>query len=273
MQQPPANAPRLRLMGADMDPVTPAQVMAFIDRRVGKGRKGLVGNHNLHSLYLLPRDAGMRAFYDRADLIQIDSVPLIAWGRLLGQPVQRAHRSTYLDWRDQFWALASQRGWRVFLLGSGPGVAETMAARLRPRWPGATIAVRDGYFDHRADSPGNEAVIDAINDFRPDVILVGMGMPLQESWVSANEARLHTGVVLPVGGAFDYEAGVQIAAPRWLGRLGLEWLFRFAIQPKRLFTRYFVEPWSLMGAALGDVRAALADRRPRVVPGPGAPAR
>jgi len=95
------------------------------------------------------------------------------------------------------------------------------------------------------------------------VVLVGMGMPIQENWIAQNAHRLDQGVLLSVGGAFDYEAGVQIPAPRWLGRLGLEWLFRFAVQPKRLFRRYFVEPWSLIPVAVEDVRSAVAARRNR----------
>jgi len=247
-------------MGANLDPVTPSQVMAFISRRADKGRKGVVGNHNMHSLYLVRRSAAMRSFFRKADLIQIDSVPLILWAKLLGQPVERAQRSTYLDWRDQFWSLAAERGWRVFLLGAAPGVTEIMTERLRSYWPEVSVASHHGYFDHRPDSADNLAVIQAINAFRPDVVMVGLGMPLQEAWVAQNEERLASGVLLTVGGAFDYEAGVQIPAPRWIGQWGLEWLFRFAVQPRRLFTRYFVEPWSLIGVALEDVKASIAAR-------------
>jgi N-acetylglucosaminyldiphosphoundecaprenol N-acetyl-beta-D-mannosaminyltransferase len=260
MHQPITSTARLRLMGANLDPVTPSQVMAFIARRAERGRKGVVANHNMHSLYLTGRSALMRAFYQKADLIQIDSIPLILWGKLLGHPIERGHRSTYLDWRDQFWQEASERRWRVFLLGSCPGVACTMVERIQRFWPGVELDQHHGYFDQSPDSAENLAVVAQINAFAPDVILVGMGMPIQEAWICQNEERLNSGVLLSVGGAFDYEAGVQIPAPRWLGQIGLEWLFRFAIQPRRLFSRYFVEPWSLMGAAMQDVREAARSR-------------
>ena len=266
MHQPITTSARLSLMGGQLDPVTPEQVMAFIDRRASRGRKGVVANHNMHSLYLLRRNPSLHAFFAKADLIQIDSVPLILWGRMLGQPIERAHRSTYLDWRDRFWSLASERGWRVFLLGSAPGVADKAIARLKAFWPEVTFGSHHGYFDHRAESEQNRSVVDSINDFRPDVIMVGMGMPIQEAWIAQNEERLASGVILSVGGAFDYEAGVQIPAPRWLGQLGLEWLFRFAVQPRRLFSRYFVEPWGLMGVAMDDVRLAMSAGR-RAEPG------
>ncbi len=280
MHQPITTTARVSLMGADLDPVTPDQVMAFIDRRAGRGRKAVIGNHNLHSLYLLRANPGMRAFFAKADLIQIDSVPLILWGMALGQPVDWGHRSTYLDWHERFWLMASERGWRVFLLGSAPGVADKAIRRVQGRWPTVSLASHHGYFDHRAESDQNQAVLETINAFRPDVILVGMGMPIQEIWIAQNEERLATGVLLSVGGAFDYEAGVQIPAPRWIGRLGMEWLFRFVIQPRRLFSRYFIEPWGLVSVAMDDLRLARVSRRgetplarpPAINPGVSTPA-
>lgn len=264
MHQPTAPLARLTLMGEAMDPVTPVQVLGFVARQVERRRKGVIANHNLHSLYLTPRTPRMADFYDRADLIQIDSVPLILWGKLLGHPIELSHRSTYLDWRDQFWQLAAERGWRVFLLGSAPGVADAMADRVRTVWPQLIVETQQGYFDHAPDSAANTAVVERINAFRPDVVLVGMGMPLQERWIAENMDRLTSGVLFSVGGAFDYEAGVQTPAPRWLGMMGLEWLFRFAMQPRRLFRRYFFEPWSLAGALLDDLRRTPQGRHARV---------
>jgi N-acetylglucosaminyldiphosphoundecaprenol N-acetyl-beta-D-mannosaminyltransferase len=92
-------------------------------------------------------------------------------------------------------------------------------------------------------------VVEAINAYRPDIVLVGMGMPRQEIWVLENQAKLGPCVTFTVGGAFDYEAGVQRPSPRWMGQVGMEWLFRLMVDPQRLFTRYCVEPWHLLGPA------------------------
>ena len=138
---------RIRLLGAGMDAVTRGQVMAFTAGRVSEGRKTLVANHNLHSLALLGREPEMARFYALADLIEIDSMPLVAWGRLLGRKVGREHRNTYLDWREDFWRLAAEKRWRVFHLGCKPGVGAQAVARHSARWQGVTFAERDGYFD------------------------------------------------------------------------------------------------------------------------------
>lgn len=247
---------RVRLLGAEVDLITPAQMLAAVDRFVADGRNAVVANHNSHSLYLFRRSAAMQAFFAGADLVEIDSTPMIAWGRVLGLPVAPAHRCTYLDWRDDFWRLAARRSWRVFYLGGAPGVAETAADRLRAEWPGVQLAVRDGYFSD-ADSAG---VVDQIRAFDPHIVMVGMGMPRQETWIQANRGRFARGVFFSVGAAFDYEAGAQKAAPRWTGPLGVEWLWRLAGQPRRLAHRYLIEPWFLAPAAIEDLMALA--RRP-----------
>jgi N-acetylglucosaminyldiphosphoundecaprenol N-acetyl-beta-D-mannosaminyltransferase len=254
MRQLAVVAPRTKLLGADVDIVTSDEVIAFVAQAVESGNKAIVANHNLHSLQLARTDPRMATFYRTADLVEIDSMPLIFWGSLLGLPLSRRHRCTYLDWREAFWQAAARGGWRVFYLGGSPGVAEAAAQRLMSRWPGVVIETRNGFFDRTPGSADNLAVLGAINRFRPQALMVGMGMPIQEVWVRDNLDALPACPILTVGGAFDYEAGVQTAAPRLVGQLGLEWLFRLARQPRRLAARYLIEPWALIGPALADLR-------------------
>ena len=264
---------RIRCLGVVMDFVKPAEMLLFLRRAVQARTQVVIANQNSHSLYLGRRDAELRAFLESADLVQVDSMPVILWSRLLGRRARRFHRSTYLDWRDGFWTLAQAEGWRVTYLGGAPGVAEKAARRLRIDFPGVNLQVRDGYFDAAPGSAQNAAVVEMLNAYSPDVLLVGMGMPRQELWIAQNRARLNARALLPVGAAFDYEAGVQAEAPRWTGRLGIEWAYRLAKDPKRLFSRYCIEPWFLTGALLGDLIARLAEvRAPREAAAP-APAK
>ena len=258
----PAPPRRVRLLGGEVDLITPWDVLRRIDAAAAADDKPVViANHNAHSLFLLRRSESLQAFFAEADLIQIDSVPLILWGQLLGLPLKRAMRSTYLDWRDDFWRLAEARRWRVYYLGGAPGVAETAAAQLSARYPNVDLGYHHGYFEQRRDAVENREVQAEITEFDPHVLLVGMGMPLQEAWTRESRGSIRRGAILTVGAAFDYEAGTQAPAPRWTGALGLEWLARLIGQPTRLAGRYLVEPWSLIGPALGDIAAALA--RPR----------
>lgn len=244
---------RVEILGQKVDLVTAEQVLAFVADAAERRTGAVVANHNLHSMHLARRSTAMAAFYERADLIEVDSRPMLQWAALLGLPASKAHRCTYLDWREDFWRLASERSWQVFYLGGAPGVATKAAERLMRRWPGVKIAVHDGYYDKAEGSAGNQAVVEAINAFSPHVLFVGMGMPIQEEWILRHRTELDAGAILPVGAAFDYEAGVQTPAPRVLGELGLEWLFRLAHDPRRLFRRYMIEPWSLIGPAGADL--------------------
>ena len=252
---PAAQTPssRVKIMGQDMDLLCEGDLMMQIDRMVGLRRRFLIANHNLHSLYLVTRTPEMAKMYERADVIQIDSVPLIRFARMTGHPAELAHRLTYLDWRDSFWTMAHNRCWRVFYLGGAPDVAQSAMRRLALTYPDITFEARDGFFDIDTDGNENRIVLKQIDDFQPDVLLVGMGMPRQEMWIAANMDALPPCVILPVGAAFDYEAGVQNAAPRWMGQWGLEWLYRLCSDPKRLASRYLYEPWFLLKPALRDL--------------------
>jgi len=255
------SAERISALGVDIDLVRPEEVMHHVTEAVENGRSWCIANHNAHSVYLSQRDPEFAAFFETADVIELDSTPIIFFTQMLGLHSRPFHRCTYLDWREHFWSLAERRGWRVFYLGGEPGVADAAARKLTARYPGADIKTRDGYFDMSPGSAQNAQVLDEINAARPQILFVGMGMPRQEIWLMRNRHLLPPCVVFSVGAAFDYEAGVQVAAPRWIGRIGFEWLFRLAIAPRRLFGRYCVEPWFLVGPAMRDIAAAARSGR------------
>ena len=182
-----AQPARIRLLGAEMDVITASGVFDFTAARLRDGTGGLVANHNLHSLHLLRRKPELAAFFASADLIEIDSTPLIAWGRLMGHRLSSENRCTYLDWREAFWARANAEGWRVFHLGCAPEVGARGAAAIRQRFPGVQIAERNGFFDMTGAE--NETVLAQIAAYDPDVLLVGMGMPRQEQWITRHFER------------------------------------------------------------------------------------
>jgi N-acetylglucosaminyldiphosphoundecaprenol N-acetyl-beta-D-mannosaminyltransferase len=252
---------RVTILGQSMDLVKPEEVLHHIQQTVRQGEKSLIANHNLHSLYLMQKRLELGAFYDKADLIEVDSTPLLAFSRALGLHSRGFHRCTYLDWRDHFWSVANRQSWRVLSVGGAPGVGDEAARRLKLRYPEADIAIHHGFFDARSGSSENAAVLDRITAFQPHILFVGMGMPRQELWIADNFERLPDCVILSVGAAFDYEAGVQSAAPRWMGRAGIEWAYRLLHDPKRLFVRYCVEPWTLLPLALRDIRQARGRNR------------
>ncbi len=251
---------RVRLLGQTVDLVRPEEVLHNVETWIAEGRKAVVANHNLNSLALLQKHPELQGFFDRADLVEVDSTPLIHFAKALGLHGRAFHRCTYLDWRDHFWSLANRKGWRVMYLGGAPEVVETARSRLTQLYPRADITVRDGYFDATPGSAENTGVVEQVRALSPDILFVGMGMPRQEFWILNNLEALPNCVIFSVGAAFDYEAGAQAEAPRWMGRMGVEWLFRLVHDPRRLARRYLIEPWSLSGLIVRDIAAAVRRR-------------
>ena len=246
MEQRPA---AVRLLGLRVHLATLADLNEHVAGAIRHGRRSIVAHHNLNSLYHSRRDPRVRAFYREADLVHVDGMAVVAIGRLLGLPLRRVHRTTYVDWVWPLMRRAAADGWRVFYLGGRPGVAQRAAERLRESLPGLEIETAHGYFEFGFDRRDDELVVEKINAFRPHVLMVGMGMPRQERWILHRFDELDANAILQSGACFDYVAGAIPTPPRWLGRFGLEWLYRLACEPGRLWRRYLVEPW-LVGAWL-----------------------
>ena len=182
-----------------------------------------------------------------ADLRVPDGVGVLLAARLLGRPL--AERVTGSDGLYRICQRAAREGWRVYFLGAGPGVAEQAAARLQALYPGLEVA---GCY---AGSPADEewpSIRERLARARPDVLFVAYGHPRQDLWIHRHRGELPAAVALGVGGAFDFAAGVARRAPRWMRRLGLEWLHRLVTQPWR-WRRMRVLPafvWLVLGQAM-----------------------
>lgn len=221
--------------------------MDLVAEAVRRNQRYVIGNHNLHSIYVSLQESRMRDFYNRADFAHVDGMSLVLIGRLLGLPLARSHRTGYMDLLPVLLRRASQSRWRIFCLGSKLGVAERAAGLLREKYPELEICVRDGYFDPAATEE-NSAVLDEIDRFAPHVLLVGMGMPRQEIWIHDNLDRIRANAVFCCGALMDYVAGEIPTPPRWLGQIGLEWFYRLCAEPMRLGRRYLIEPWFVFTA-------------------------
>ncbi len=172
-----------------------------------------------------------RRFYQvlrNADLALADGIGIVWAARLLGDRLPE--RVGGIDLVERLAEHAARDGYRIFFLGAAPGVAEDAAAALTGRYPGLRVA---GAF---AGSPMPEetaAIRALIGVARPDILLVAFGAPAQDLWIAENQAAIGVPVAIGVGGAFDFLAGRIRRAPRWMQRIGLEWLYRLARQPAR----------------------------------------
>jgi N-acetylglucosaminyldiphosphoundecaprenol N-acetyl-beta-D-mannosaminyltransferase len=192
---------------------------------------------NAHVLNESAGNVALRGALERADLVYCDGYGVRLAAKALDVPVP--HRMTGADWIWALAALCERAGQSVYLLGSEPGVAAQAGERLRATFPALEVAgSHHGYF--RPGSAHDDRVVEHINACRPGIVLVGMGTPKQELWVEANAPRLDVDVLWTVGALFDVVSGKVPRAPGWLADNGLEWIFRLAIEPGRMWRRYLL---------------------------------
>ena len=222
-----------------MDPLTVEELHEEISRFVEKGEHAFILHANVHGLNLAYRNGRLRGLFNRAPIVFCDGSGVMLGARILGRRIPE--RITYADWTWKLAAFAEERGFSLFFLGARPGVAEKAARRLEYRFPKLRIAgAEHGYFERTLGSPENEAIIKRINAVRPDVLLVGFGMPVQEFWLAENWEKVDANVALTGGAVFDYVSGELRRGPRFLTDRGLESVARLMVEPRRLWRRYVI---------------------------------
>jgi N-acetylglucosaminyldiphosphoundecaprenol N-acetyl-beta-D-mannosaminyltransferase len=148
--------------------------------------------------------------------------------------------------------LSHQKGYRIYFLGAGEGVAEKTIEKLRMRYPNLQVA---GAYAGSPRQEENEAIVQRILPTRPDILLVAYGAPKQDKWIARNLAQLNVPVCVGVGGSFDFIAGVTKRAPVWIQNLHLEWLHRLVMQPwrwRRIWNAVVVFSWLVLWSRLKD---------------------
>ncbi|HEY3291240.1 MAG TPA: WecB/TagA/CpsF family glycosyltransferase [Anaerolineae bacterium] len=202
---------------------------------VQSGCQTIICNANANAIVLAQKNEEFKRALNAADIVFCDGFGVLAASRFLGGDLRE--RVTYADWMEPLSALCEERGFSMFLLGGLDGIAAAAATRLLARHPRLTIAgTQHGYFEKTGAQ--NAQVIERINQVHPDVLLIGLGMPAQEVWLTQNRTQLNTRVMLPCGACLDYVSGRARRGPRWMTNHGLEWLARLVLEPRRLGRRY-----------------------------------
>src|SRR3954447_20418506 len=214
-----------------------AGTLDWIDAAVERGHRGYLCVAAVHTVMACQEDPELRRAVLGADFTVPDGTPLVWALRLLGHPIE--NRVYGPDLMEAACARAARTDRRFYLYGGrNPGALARLARQLRLRHPGLQI-VGGHVPPFRALTPAEEAAVAAdINRSGADVVWVGIGVPKQEKWMAAMRDRLTAPVLVGVGAAFDFHAGLIPQAPAWLQRYGMEWAFRLAQEPRRLWRRY-----------------------------------
>lgn len=227
--------------------LTVSRLRALIAEAIDHNKKIVIGNHNLHSLYLYHHSSAMRSFYDDiCDYVHIDGMPILWIGRLFGHKLTVENRIAIIDWLKDVLQDCLMNSYRVFFLGATERSCEGAKRYFQRLLPGLILDVHHGFFDARPGSDENSRVVEIINGFRPHLLIVGMGMPRQEIWIRQNIDELQANVIMNQGAFMDYFSGEAKVPPRWSSTVGMEWAFRLISNPRRLWRRYLLEPWFIM---------------------------
>lgn len=229
--------PKVNILGVSVNIIDTDGLHAAISESIERKRKDLYAYVNINAINIARRNERFRGILNSSHIVYCDGEGVRLGAKVLGHHLPPRVVLTYWIW--ELCSLFEEKGFSVFFLGSTGQYVREAVERVRQRFPRIKIAgSHHGYFDKQGKE--NDAVLQMIQDARPDVLIVGFGMPMQEFWIEENFDRLAAHVILPAGSMIDYTAGRKGLAPRWMANHGMEWLFRLLQEPGRLWKRYLI---------------------------------
>ncbi|MBD2105041.1 WecB/TagA/CpsF family glycosyltransferase [Leptolyngbya sp. FACHB-261] len=229
----------VQLLGRRITCVTVPTLLQAIHTACVERRKITIFNYNVHSFNLSMQLPWFYESLQNSDITHCDSMGILWAIRFMGLQLPIAYRVSYTLLMPKLLEHCNQHGLSVFLLGSRPEHLEIAIEQVHERYPNVKIAGHHGYFSVE-DAEENNAVVEQINQAKAQVLIVGMGMPIQENWVRANQRKLNVNAIMVGGAVIDRLAGVVPDCPTLISNLGLEWFYRLSREPKRLWVRYIV---------------------------------
>jgi N-acetylglucosaminyldiphosphoundecaprenol N-acetyl-beta-D-mannosaminyltransferase len=222
--------------GVPFAPLTLTETVATVSSLIESGQPTYFVTANTHYVMLTDQNPDLRTFNAGAAFVLADGAPLVWASRW-----QRSHLPERVAGADLIFELsaeAARKGYRLFFLGGAEHVAEEAARKLQARYPGLQIAGTEAPPFRELTPEEQTTLIDRIRSARPHILFVAFGQPKGERWIGQHFQKLGVPVSVQVGASLDFAAGRIRRAPRWMQRVGMEWVFRLALEPRRLFVRY-----------------------------------
>jgi N-acetylglucosaminyldiphosphoundecaprenol N-acetyl-beta-D-mannosaminyltransferase len=218
--------------------MTMSEAAEIVSHAVKTRRKMRAVFCTAHMITEAQDNAELKSSVNGSDIVATDGMPLVWISRLKGaKSIDRVYGP---DAMLAFAESGISSGWRHFFYGGTPESSRGLQERLRRKYPDIVIAGAYAPPFRALTTEEKQDVIETINGARPDLVWVGLGMPKQELWAAEFQPFLDAPVILAVGAAFDFHAGVVKQAPYWIQRSGTEWLFRLMQEPRRLWRRYLL---------------------------------
>ncbi|MBE6112218.1 MAG: WecB/TagA/CpsF family glycosyltransferase [Peptococcaceae bacterium] len=227
---------RLDVLGVGIDKVTSQQALEKIGEFIASGQPHQIVTANAEIIYQASKNEKMRNIINNAQMVTADGSGVVWASRQLGEPLEQ--RVTGIDLVNSICEQSAKDKWKIYILGSAPGVAATAAVNIRDKFPGCNIVgTHHGYFNAKEE----KQILAELEQLKPDVLFVALGAPKQEYWIADHLADLGIPVGMGIGGSMDVLSGNVKRAPKWMQKMSLEWLYRLLIQPTR-FKRVLALP-------------------------------
>ena len=231
---------KVNILGVQISSITNDDLLAAFTSNILHKEKKQVCITPVNSVLAAVKSEQVKTIYNNADYVLCDGMPLKWASSFLNTPIKE--RITGLDLLPNLVKLCSKNDFSIFLLGASPGVGDKLKDIILNQYPQAKIVgVYVPPFMTTFTTEENNTIISAVNAASPDVLLVSLTAPKQDIWIANNKDALNATLLVGIGGAFEVMAGLAKRAPKWVQKAGLEWLYRFIQEPKRLFRRYFIQ--------------------------------
>jgi len=252
---------RTNILGVEVSAINMDMALDTIDRWIAKRHHNYICVTGVHGVIECQNDPQLRKIHNQAGLVTPDGMPLVWVSRLRNH--RHVGRVYGPDLMTDVCTESVSKGYRHFLYGGADGVSERLADQLGQKFPGIRIVGAYSPPFRPLTPEEDEAIIQQINESKADIIWIGLSTPKQEYWMAAHLGRLDAPVMVGVGAAFDFLAGLKTQAPRWIQRGGFEWLYRLVTEPRRLWRRYLkIVPLFLIYLMLDSL--GYRDRKNRV---------
>jgi N-acetylglucosaminyldiphosphoundecaprenol N-acetyl-beta-D-mannosaminyltransferase len=229
---------RLNVLGVGISAINMQLALEQIDEWIQAGEQQYVCVTGVHGVMESQRDPIVRRIHNQAGLVTPDGMPLVWLSRMNGfSHVERVYGP---DFMLAVCEHSVAKGYKHFLYGGGREVARKLQKALETRFPGIKIVgIHTPPFRNLTPEEDSE-IVETINQAEPDVVWVGLSTPKQERWMAGHRSRLFASALIGVGAAFDFNAGLKHQSPKWIQRMGFEWLYRLLTEPRRLWKRYLI---------------------------------
>jgi len=231
---------KVNILGVQISSISNDNLLAAFTQHILHKEKKQICITPVNSVMATIKSEQVKNIYNNADYVLCDGVPIKWAASFLNTPI--VERITGLDLLPNLVALSAKNDFSIFLLGASPGVGDKLKDIILTKYPQAkVVGVYVPPFMSTFTVEENDKMISSVNAASPDILLVSLTAPKQDIWIAENKHALNATLMVGIGGAFEVMAGLAKRAPKWVQKAGLESLYRFMQEPKRLFRRYFIE--------------------------------